>query len=256
MCSGQCGGAGGSSGEGKNKSLEDALDKQFGRTQSEIAAAQRRAARDCKEFLEKGGGRGNMPADIMELIEALTGESKVPWREKMSYFLRTNLGRITSGMDDYSMARQNRRGLARRDGIIRPGLIKRLPEIVIILDTSGSMHGVLPNILRESYYIAKAAGLHQVLLCEVDAVVASIKRIPIEKLKNMELHGMGGTDFRPPFVEIAKLKNKPNLAIYLTDGMGPAPEYAPRDLHTIWGVIGQGMKAPAAWGDCVYIDEY
>ena len=64
----------------------------------------------------------------------------------------------------------------------------------------------------------------------------------------MKKGGMhGGTDFRPPFVYVAKHPEiEPSCFIYITDGYGPAPDNPPL-YPVLWILTGDGEK-PAPWG--------
>jgi len=63
--------------------------------------------------------------------------------------------------------------------------------------------------------------------------------------------GGGGTSFIPVFERIAKEGLEPEALVYLTDGLGSFPSYAP-PYPTIWGnIYGDGKQYP--WGDVVNI---
>ena len=68
-------------------------------------------------------------------------------------------------------------------------------------------------------------------------------------LKNMKIHGLGGTDFRPVFRYVDKLikeKQFRNLKglIYFTDGYGTFPEQKP-PYTTAFVFIEEGYKIPS-----------
>ena len=72
---------------------------------------------------------------------------------------------------------------------------------------------------------------------------------PYDPEDGFQVHGMGGTDFRPVFNYIEEDDLNPTALIYLTDGYGPAPDEEP-DYPVLW-VITQGGHRPCPWGDAV-----
>jgi predicted metal-dependent peptidase len=131
---GQCGGIGGNS---SNQQLEDELDQQHGRSQADVKAKQKQAAEEIKQHQQQG--RGHFSSDMTEAIEKMDGPAKVPWHQELSHILKHRMTQMAQGATDYSMSRPSNRTFARNDGIIRPGLVAYKPEVMVCLDTSGSM---------------------------------------------------------------------------------------------------------------------
>lgn len=120
--------------------------------------------------------------------------------------------------------------------------IKQIKEFVIAIDTSGSVKGEMVqsfiqktyNIIKSTESFAKRINLH---IIQCDAEIQEHIRITNQEefdeyLKNMELKGFGGTDFRPVFEFVDDLvANKEffNLKglIYFTDGYGTFPAKQP-----------------------------
>lgn len=120
--------------------------------------------------------------------------------------------------------------------------VKRIREFVIAIDTSGSTSGELvQKFVQKTYNILKSTenfftriNLH-IIQCDAD-IQEHVKITKQEEfdeyLKNMEIHGLGGTDFRPVFGmvdELVKAHEFSNLKglIYFTDGYGTFPERKP-----------------------------
>lgn len=120
--------------------------------------------------------------------------------------------------------------------------VKRIRDFVIAIDTSGSVSGELVqtfvqktyNILKSTESFFSKINLH---IIQCDAAIQEDVKITTqtefdEYLKNMKLHGFGGTDFRPVFsyvdslVEIKEFDNLKGL-IYFTDGFGTFPAKMP-----------------------------
>lgn len=119
---------------------------------------------------------------------------------------------------------------------------KRVREFVIAIDTSGSVAGdEVQAFVQKTYNILKSTesffskiNLH-IIQCDAD-IQEHVKITCQEEfdayMENMQIHGLGGTDFRPVFREVDRLiqeKEFTNLKglIYFTDGFGTFPKRKP-----------------------------
>lgn len=120
--------------------------------------------------------------------------------------------------------------------------VKRIREFVVAIDTSGSTAGDLVQLfVQKTYNILKSTesfftkiNLH---IIQCDTVIQEDAKITTQEefdtyLKQMKLHGLGGTDFRPVFEYVnAMVANREfeNLKglIYFTDGCGVFPQKKP-----------------------------
>ena len=136
--------------------------------------------------------------------------------------------------------------------------IKAIKEFVIAIDTSGSTSGELVqkfvqktyNILKSTESFFSKINLH---IIQCDADIQEDKKITCQEdfdeyLKTMQIRGLGGTDFRPVFEYVEKLrKNKEfnNLKglIYFTDGYGEFPAKKP-DYDTAFVFIDDDYNNP------------
>lgn len=136
--------------------------------------------------------------------------------------------------------------------------VKRIREFVIAIDTSGSVSGELvQTFVQKTYNILKSTesfftkiNLH---IIQCDAAIQEDVKITTQTefdnyLKNMQLHGFGGTDFRPVFsyvnslVEIKEFDNLKGL-IYFTDGFGEFPANMP-PYDTAFVFIDENYEIP------------
>lgn len=119
---------------------------------------------------------------------------------------------------------------------------KRIREFVVAIDTSGSVSGELVqafiqktyNVLKSTESFFSKINLH---IIQCDAEIQEDAKITSQKefdayLKTMTVKGLGGTDFRPVFAYVDKLRQThefQNLKglIYFTDGYGEFPAKKP-----------------------------
>ena len=129
--------------------------------------------------------------------------------------------------------------------------IKAIREFVIAIDTSGSVSGELVQaFIRKTYNILNSTesfftkiNLH---IIQCDAAIQEDRQITCQEefdkyLKTMQIHGLGGTDFRPVFAYVETLRRQKALTnlkglIYFTDGYGVFPEKKP-DYHTAFVLL-------------------
>ena len=120
--------------------------------------------------------------------------------------------------------------------------VKRIREFVIAIDTSGSVTGELVqafvnktyNILKSTESFFSKITLH---IIQCDEVLQEDKQITNQEnfdnyIKNMQIKGAGGTDFRPVFSYVDRLIAEGEFTnlkglIYFTDGYGTYPERMP-----------------------------
>lgn len=127
----------------------------------------------------------------------------------------------------------------------------RIRDLVIAIDTSGSTRGAtVEAFLKKTFRILKTEdSFHQkinvhIIQCDAkvqsDTVIHSIRDID-DYMKNLEIRGYGGTDFRPLFAYVDQLIRQGafgNLrgVIYFTDGYGTFPSRKP-DYETAFVFI-------------------
>lgn len=136
--------------------------------------------------------------------------------------------------------------------------IKAIKEFVIAIDTSGSTSGELVqkfvqktyNILKSTESFFSKINLH---IIQCDADIQEDKKITCQEefdeyLKTMKIHGLGGTDFRPVFEYVEKLRQEKEFTnlkglIYFTDGYGEFPAKKP-DYDTAFVFLDDNYNNP------------
>lgn len=136
--------------------------------------------------------------------------------------------------------------------------VKRIREFVIAIDTSGSVAGALVqkfvqktyNILKQEESFFTKINLH---IIQCDAEIQEDVKITSQEefdryLATMQLHGFGGTDFRPVFAHVEELRKNREFTnlkglIYFTDGYGVFPAQKP-DYHTAFVFLREEYQSP------------
>lgn len=255
VTSGRCGsGSGGEPVDGEEEAAGDAK----ARGQADMD----RIRRDVAEAIQQAAqeGRGDMPAGFLRMIDIELKPPKVKWEQRLKRAIRANVA-SAAGRVDYTRGRPNRRQAAfdtaaktmRKRAPLIPSLFAPLPSVAFGIDTSGSMGGEeLQRAISEADSVLKTLRAPVTFLacdcaCEEPVVVRTARELA-SKMK-----GGGGTDFRPIFKAVEDLRPRPNVFIFITDGMGPAPDVQPAGFETIWVIVGPYQKAPCQWGTQIHV---
>jgi predicted metal-dependent peptidase len=184
--------------------------------------------------------------------------SRTDWRRALAAEIRRGIA-LTSGTVDYSYHRPSRRAHL-TDDLVLPTLVRPVPEVAIVCDTSGSMHDtLLARALAEIDGILTRAGLRRgVPVLAVDTAVHAVRRVVSSR--QVKLAGGGGTDMGQGIEAAAELRPRPSVIIVLTDGFTPWPHQPPRGARVIVGLLTQTEMhhaAPAGpdWARTILIDE-
>lgn len=200
---------------------------------------------------------GSVPAGWLRWAEHVL-PSRVDWRRMLAAELRRAVASV-AGRVDYSYRRPSRRAGAAGD-VILPTLVRPVPDVAIVCDTSGSMHDrLLARALAEVEGVLSRAGLRQqrVRVLAVDTAVHAVRAVA--SARQVQLAGGGGTDMGAGLEAAAALRPRPSIVVVLTDGFTPWPARPPRGVRVVVGLLrepGYGEEwAPPGWARSVVIDE-
>jgi predicted metal-dependent peptidase len=184
--------------------------------------------------------------------------SRTDWRRALAAEIRRGIA-LTTGNVDYSYHRPSRRAHL-NDDLVLPTLVRPIPEVAIVCDTSGSMHdGLLARALAEIDGILTRAGLRRgVPVLAVDTAVHAVRRVVSSR--QVTLAGGGGTDMGQGIAAAAKLRPRPSIIIVLTDGFTPWPAQPPPGARVIVGLLTQaethfGAPSGPGWARTILIDQ-
>jgi len=189
-----------------------------------------------KDAVDKAAGE--LPGELLSLAGSLLAPPSIPWRMILRQFIAT-AGRVGRRS---TWQRENR-----RFEHATPGCRKRHRlNLLLGIDVSDSTDK--PEI-REAFaaeLVRIARGADTV----ITALYANSRIQRIESFRGSNVcaasyHGGGFTDLRPLFEYARTMQPRPAAVIYLTDGIGPAPEVM--EFPTLWVLTGEGEK-PVPWG--------
>ncbi len=186
---------------------------------------------------------GRLGANWRAVLDGAT-QPRLPWRALLARFL------ASVARDDYSFQRPSRRG---GDAIL-PGLASSLVNLVIALDTSGSVgQDDLRLFLQEIDALKPQISARVVLLACDSAIVAGAPWI-FEAWNRIELPddlaGGGTTRFTPVFDWVRASGMAPDALLYFTDALGEFPAEVPA-YPVLWLVKGNGT---VPWGEHVRLN--
>jgi len=231
-------------GDGGPKEGDDTTDKamQFKskiQTLIRLAAIENKDAPDAPDQADRRQGNDSNGDEETFISE---GNHKLQWKKILSRYQGSMREKIRTRFYP------NRR-MPHLLGIVQGGKrVFRKPRIMIAIDTSGSVTSKeLKIISRECTFFKQTA---EVLIVECDSEVQRVYKF---KKAITKVKGRGGTSFIPPLETAFLRKHKTELAIYFTDGCGPAPEKPPI-VPVIWCLVAKDLKPPVEYGKVVKYD--
>jgi predicted metal-dependent peptidase len=181
---------------------------------------------------------GEAPAELTEVIDTLLQPSPRPWRQILRQFIGTagRVGKNSTWMREH-----------RRLGHDTPGSRKRRRlNLLVGIDVSDSTNLVelREAFGRELVQIARGRDASITLLYS-NSRIQQVKAFSGTGFMAERYDGGGFTDLRPVFDYAKSMHPLPAAVIYLTDGVGPAPEQM--EFPTLWVLTAAGEK-PVPWG--------
>lgn len=200
----------------------------------------------------QGKAPGTVPLGLMRWAEEVL-RPRVDWRRALAAEIRSGISSV-AGKVDYTYRRPSRRQSISPD-IVLPSLHRPVPDVAVVIDTSGSMSGdLLGSALTEIEGLIKRVGLARhltVLSC--DAVVHKVQKV--SSAGQVELFGGGGTDMGRGISAAAALRPAPSVVVVLTDGYTPWPSHRPKGITVVVGLLASGGHPPPSWARTIRIED-
>jgi len=210
-------------------------DKVGSKSREEVTNELKDRIRDAYESAKR---QGTLPAGLGRSIGELL-ESKTNWKD----ILRAT---ITSAMPyEASYRLPHKRSYA--TGIYMPHIEKESSDVVIALDTSGSIsQDELTSFISE--IVAMSRQCHnlnmEIIICDAEIhEVYPVRNGSINDIMKIEAKGGGGTSHIPVFEYCKKNKVNGKLLINFTDGFTSFPEPGDVSIETLW-VLTENSIAP------------
>ena len=179
-----------------------------------------------------------LPDDMRPLVEALLRPAAIPWRQVLRQFVATagRIGRQTTWMREH-----------RRFASGTPGVRKRHRlNLLVGIDISDSTNVVELREAFASELMRIARGRNaQLTVLYANSRIRRIDSFKGDSVTVGRYDGGGFTDLRPVFDHARTMQPLPAAVIYLTDGIGPAPERM--EFPTLWVLTREGER-PVPWG--------
>ena len=181
---------------------------------------------------------GEVPADIRQLVEGLLAPPAIPWRMVLRQFVATagRVGRESTWMREH-----------RRFSHDTPGVRKRHRlNLLVGVDVSDSTDSreLREAFARELMQISRGRDA-RITVLYANSRIQRIDCFRGDAAVVESYHGGGFTDLRPVFDHARAMLPRPAAVIYLTDGIGPAPERM--EFPTLWVLTREGER-PVPWG--------
>lgn len=250
---GQCGGCAGNPHPGEAPAPPTAggkKDAEPGLSQAEMEATRHKVASDIRDHAKT---QGDVPGHLKDWAQAILNP-KVDWRKVLRSAIRHAMADI-AGMVNFTYQRPSRRTMPK---VILPSLRQPVPNIAVVVDTSGSMSdNDLAMVLGEVNGVLKQCGQRtgvDAIVC--DATVHSARRV--FKADQIVMAGRGGTDMRIGVQAALERPVRPHAVIILTDGYTPWPAEAPSGVRIIAALVGKSRCDAShvpTWIKVVEVDE-
>jgi predicted metal-dependent peptidase len=178
----------------------------------------------------------------------------IDWRRLLAAAVRGGVA-LASGSVDYSYSRPSRRQTSPASrGVVLPSMVRPVPEVAVVVDTSGSMGSDdLGRALAEVSGVLKECGVmgRHVAVLSCDDSVRTTQRVFTSSA--VRLVGGGGTDMGIALAAAENLRPRPQLVVVLTDGMTPWPNKKPAIDRVVVGLIGRVHGDAPLWAQVVEI---
>jgi len=190
-----------------------------------------------------------MPNGLGILVDKLLNE-KVNWKTLLYKYLTKTIPH------DYSYSRPSKRSFS--TGVYMPIMRKESIEIVVSLDTSGSIQGKeLQDFMSEINGIAKSFNNLSMKLIVCDSEIKDVYTIGnghSEEIAKLRIRGGGGTSHKPIYDYVNKNLPNTRLLVNFTDGYTDLDELD-ESINTLWVICKNGIDGSnIPFGEVVKLD--
>jgi len=193
--------------------------------------------------------QGKLPQGMDRHIDTLLNE-KINWKSILYKYITRELPY------DYTYNRPSKK--SRATGIYLPSVLRESIDIVVSIDTSGSISQTeLSEFLGEIIGIAKSFNniAMKLIVCDSDIKeVYDIRNGSIATIQNLKIKGGGGTSHKPIYDYISENLPNTKFVINFTDGYTDFPDY--ESTRTIWVITSNGCEESyLPFGEYIKLDK-
>jgi predicted metal-dependent peptidase len=229
---------GGTTEDGKPQPGQDAITQEIVR---------KRTAEAVQDHVRRRGA-GSVPAGLQMWAEAQLAPPKVRWQDVLGRKVRRAVAQV-AGKLDYARNRMSRRQGAIGYGYgkpLLPGMVRPVPRVSVIVDTSGSMSGDGAVVLAELAGILKCCDDVRMVSC--DAEVHWSGQVRSNAQVRAHALGGGGTVMGPGFARAAA-EGAGDLIVCITDGGIFDLDSIPQPSAPVLWVLTQHYNFTPPWGE-------
>ena len=190
-------------------------------------------------------GIGTEAGNLSDTYDAIRTFHKPPWEVALQSWLEftARTGR--------TYASPSRRGQYK--GFVRPGYKREGHTLHIVVDTSGSMFGVLGKILATIASFCEALLIQQVHIIQCDTEVSDDSWYSPDELLFFEIKGLGGSDMSPGMQRLAE-DNEVEFVLVITDGYIEYPR-TPMPYEVLWVLTELDYFFEPSYGEIIMFDD-
>lgn len=183
---------------------------------------------------------GVIPGDVQSILDRLNAKPEITWIDLM----RRYRGQVLYG-NKSTPVRLNRRQPGRRD--LKGTLKDRLTQIVVVLDTSGSMGQEEISYCMEQVFGIFKQVPHEVTIIQIDTEIQDVYTARRASDVKFEAKGRGGTLFTPAIEYInSHPKYQRSIVVFFTDGGGETEIPKPRCQQLLWVITSEAADLARA----------
>lgn len=198
--------------------VEDSLDKDGVQKAkpSDIDMARNEAV--LAAMHEADEGRGTSGSNFNSFILNVLKPSRINWKNQFRNIVSRSYTSIVNGHADITYRHPDRRRGDNPYNIVYPGEIAYAPEVIVGVDTSGSMSEDDYNkALAEVKGILKQTNSPKIRFVTIDTEVTADRELK-GNVRSVQLDGGGGTEMNVFYRYINRLRHKPDMSVLMTDG--------------------------------------
>lgn len=186
-----------------NRQIRDK--QQIIKAKASRALSARLVLENASEYFSLGSQAGGAES----IYEAITTLYQPPWEVALQKWIENTQ---RSGK---TYSRPSRRG--QYSHFVRPGYLREGNTLHIVVDTSGSMAGILGKVLGVISSFCETMNIPEIRIIQCDTQVSEDKWYYPEELRNFKINGFGGSDMSPGLMKLAE-DNQVEYAVVITDG--------------------------------------